>query len=407
MKIERLSLRNFRNLAACRIEPSEGLNFILGGNGQGKTSILEAIHLLGTLRSFRGSDSSEMLRWKERRAEVDCVISPLAGEASSPWRTELTFALERSEDGSRVVKTAEINGKPYRSASHYLKQRFGQVELGFHSVVFNPADHDLVRGSPSERRAFLDRVLAAESLEYFQNLQSYGKTLEQRNAALKIYPFDATLLHGFTEPLISLGVRIVHARLEWIHQAQKKFAAHVRQVAPTQSETRLFYLSNWVPKIEGLSFPIQDLDAKQFAGHSLVPSLELLEVEFRKALAQLGAAEQRSQHSLVGPHRDDWDITLGEQSIRGHGSQGEVRSSLLALKMTEIDSFRNATHHRPLFLLDDFSSELDQSRREFLLSFLAQTDLQVFVTTTDESMKQGRRFWVSQGNVLESPPVSE
>ncbi len=405
MKVERLSLRNFRNFEACRIEPSEGLNFLLGGNGQGKTSVLEAIHLLGTLRSFRGSDSAEMLRWGASRAEIDCVVSPRADEASEAWRTDLKFSLERPQDGPRVIKTAEINGKPYRSASHYLKQRFGQVELGFHSVVFNPSDHDLVRGSPSERRAYLDRVLGAERLDYFQALQAYGKTLEQRNAALKDFAFDPALLHGFTEPLIRTGAQIVHMRLEWIHQAQAAFTAHARQIAPNQSITRVFYLSNWVPKIEGLSFPIQDLDNKQFTGHSPVPSLELLEIEFRKALAQVAKAEQKAQHSLVGPHRDDWDIALGDRSIRGHGSQGEVRSSLLALKMTEIERFRKTTGHRPLFLLDDFSSELDQSRRGFLLHFLAETDLQVFVTTTEGSIELGRRFWVSQGNVLESPPA--
>jgi DNA replication and repair protein RecF len=304
-----------------------------------------------------------------------------------------------------VLKTAEINGKPYRSASHYLKQRFGQVELGFHSVVFNPSDHDLVRGSPSERRAFLDRVLSAERMEYFQWIQSYGKTLEQRNAALKLNAFDAALLEGFTEPLVKLGSQIALARLQWLRDAQKPFSAHVRQIAPNQAETRLFYLSNWVPKTEGLSFPIQDLDLHQFAGLSPLPSLELLEIAFRKALALVEKAEQKAQHSLVGPHRDDWDISLGERSIRGHGSQGEVRSSLLALKMTEIERFREATGHRPLFLLDDFSSELDQSRREFLLRFLAGTDLQVFVTTTEGSMDHGRRFWVSQGNVLESSPA--
>ena len=102
-------------------------------------------------------------------------------------------------------------------------------------------------------------------------------------------------------------------------------------------------------------------------------------------------------HSLVGPHRDDWAFFLGSQALKGHGSQGEVRSALLALKLCEIDPFRNETGHRPLFLLDDFSSELDQERRAFLLRYLTETDLQVFVTTTEAATFAGKRFWVVNG----------
>jgi DNA replication and repair protein RecF len=97
---------------------------------------------------------------------------------------------------------------------------------------------------------------------------------------------------------------------------------------------------------------------------------------------------------LAGPHRDDWSFFYGEQALRGHGSQGEVRSALLALKLCEIELFRSATGHRPLFLLDDFSSELDRERRGFLLRFLLESDLQVFVSTTEESYGE-RGDWAS------------
>jgi len=153
--------------------------------------------------------------------------------------------------------------------------------------------------------------------------------------------------------------------------------------------------------VSNLSFNNSDLDAVHFAGQGLLPSLELLEQAFWTRLSSLEDTEMRVRNSLVGPHRDDWTFFLGDPVLKGHGSQGEVRSALLALKLSEIELFRERTGHRPLLLLDDFSSELDRERRMFLLSFLSRTDLQVFVTSTEESISIGRRFWVSKGTLTE------
>lgn len=173
----------------------------------------------------------------------------------------------------------------------------------------------------------------------------------------------------------------------------------MHQIAPKQPDLRVIYLSNWVPQINGLVFNNNDLLPIDFTGHGRLPSLELLERFFWNKLGILEAAEWRSGHSLVGPHRDDWAFYLGSQALRGHGSQGEVRSALLALKLCEIDLFRIETGHRPIFLLDDFSSELDRERRTFLLKYLADSDLQTFVTTTEDSSLYGKKFKVSQGSL--------
>ena len=157
----------------------------------------------------------------------------------------------------------------------------------------------------------------------------------------------------------------------------------------------LRYNSHWVKKC----LENKELSELLSSGQAPLPSVELLEQAYWKQLSLLETKEFQMRTSLVGPHRDDWSFQFGQQALRGHGSQGEVRSALLALKLSEIDLFREATRHRPILLLDDFSSELDQNRRSFLLKRLEETDLQVFVTTTEDRTTIGRRYWVSNGNI--------
>jgi len=400
MRIEKLVLRNFRNIEDCTFWPDPRLNFLIGRNGQGKTSFLEALGFIATLRSFRGSKSAEVVQWDKPSAEIICLLKP-DDPSLADWATELKISfLVTDRERGKATKIAHINGKPYRSSTQYLSQRFGAYELGFHAVVFNPSDHDLVRGDPSTRRTYLDRVLAAEDVDYLKIYQKYQRVLEQRNALLKseIRP-NRELLIGFTEPLAHYSAILAHKRLAWIERAIPRVNEIAAKIAPLQSPIRLTYLSNWVPPTAGLSINNSDLRSVHFTGQGHLPSLELLEQAFWNQLSVLEAAEWRAGHSLVGPHRDDWAFYLGDQLLKGHGSQGEVRSALLALKLSEIELFQSATGHRPLFLLDDFSSELDRERRSFLLSFLAESDLQVFVTTTEDLSLGGKVQHVVNGNL--------
>ena len=398
MRVQQLTLRGFRNIREQTLVPDKHLNFLLGANGQGKTSFIEALGYLSTLRSFRGSKSHEVINWGENDSEI---VSTLLDD-SGDWKTELKVSFKISPDRHKASKVAFINQKPYRSSTQFLTQRFGSYELGFHAIVFNPSDHDLVRGEPAIRRSYLDRVLAAEDVDYLKTLQKYQRTLEQRNALLKTFPSPSReLVRGFTEPLASYGSLLTLKRLEWIERLGFRLGDIMRRIAPSQRDLKLIYLSNWVPKIENLSIPNNNLGAIHFAGQQPLPSLEILEQAFWLRLSAVEEIEWRTGNSLVGPHRDDWSFLLGDQVLKGHGSQGEVRSALLALKLSEIELFRNRTGHRPLFLLDDFSSELDRERRSFLLRFLSETDLQTFVTTTEEFSTMGKRYWVSNGCLAE------
>ncbi len=400
MLVQKLTLRDFRNVRETILQPDPRLNVLVGANGQGKTSILEALGFLATLRSFRDSKTLEVIRYAQAASEVSCAL----GEGD--WTTDLKVSFVRMDTatGPRGRKLAYINGKPYTSSTQYLSQRFGSFELGFHAVVFNPSDHQLVAGDPGTRRSFLDRVISAEDVGYLETLQKYQRVLEQRNALLKTGDQRSRdVLIGFTEPLAEYAALLCLQRLSYLQRLAQPLLETAHCIAPKQPDLRLIYLSNWAPQIEGLSFPNKDLSGVHFAGHSVLPSLEILEQAFWSKLSSLEAAEWRAGHSLVGPHRDDWAFFLGSQTLKGHGSQGEVRSALLALKLSEIELFQNRTGHRPIFLLDDFSSELDEERRSFLLRFLTETDLQVFVSTTEGSFEGGKRFRVVDGQVQEDP----
>jgi DNA replication and repair protein RecF len=389
--VREIRLKNIRNLVELRFNPEPRLNFILGENGQGKTSILEGLSYLSTLRSFRGAKNDEVIRYGETWAEASATVGD-----RPDWSSELKITFAQA--GERAARTAFIDGKPIRSSTQYLSSRFGNVELGFHSIIFNPSDHDLVRGEPSIRRAYLDRSLSAEDPEYLKTLSRYLKILEQRNALLKneVRPSE-TMLEGFTAPLVEYGARIARARLDWLSRLQKGLDETLRKIVPDALPLRAFYLASWIKKSEGISIPSVEFDPARFPLQKPLPELEFFEAEFREALSVKRDAEWRAGVTLAGPHRDDLALFYGAQPLRGHGSQGETRSALIALKLCEIDLFRSKTGHRPILLLDDFSSELDRGRREFLLRALFEGDLQVFITSTEEPPFAGKIFRVKRG----------
>ncbi len=395
MKVKKLILNNYRNFSQCTFVPDRQINFLIGENGKGKTSVLEAIGYLASLKSFRGSHSEEIVKWGEKSGQILGVLSSFQNY-DQPWETELRITFGEK-------KSAFINDKVFKSSTQYLSQRFGSHELGFHAVVFNPSDHDLVRGEPSVRRAYLDKVISAENLEYLKTLHLFKKVLEQRNSLLKNAEKPSSeLLLGFTEPLVTYSAFLVQKRLEWIQRLQERLNNTAHSIHLEPQELRLVYISNWVPEIDNLSYNNNNLESIYFAGHGEIPSLELLEKAFWKKATFLEAAEWKSKHTLVGPQRDDWTFFRGRHVLKGHGSQGEVRSALLALKLCEVELFCHTTQHRPVFLLDDFSSELDRQRRFFLLSFLEKTDLQVFVTSTEDQIYGGKRFYVANESIKEA-----
>ena len=202
MRIASLSLKNFRNIRECAFYPDPGINLFVGQNAQGKTSVLEALGFLATLRSFRKAKPPEMLKAGEDFSDIRCrVVSHDFDEGD--WRSDLQVVFARTEEFDRVSKTAFVNGKACPSVTQYLSHRSkelgGGFGAGFHAVSFNPSDHELVRGEPKLRRDFLNQVLSAEDIQYLSVLKRHQKVLEQRNGPILAageYPWES-VLSGF------------------------------------------------------------------------------------------------------------------------------------------------------------------------------------------------------------------
>ncbi len=421
MKISSLKLLQFRNISELKWSPSPGVNFIIGENGQGKTSLLEGVSLLATLRSFRGAKAEDLMQRGSGFSEVAATVDDSSDQIldSSPLPS-FSLKLAYSQDSAgKVSRAAFFNGKAYRSSSQFLLKRFGEYQFGFHAICFNPSDHDLVRLEPALRRQFLDRAIAAESPDHLLLSQKYQKVLEQRGAWLKqfgggggkvgISRSQLEAFRSYGEALASLGAEIASNRVRYSQRLVPQIQKALSVIAPNQSEVSLEYLSRWLEPdiskaiLHSEKSPIkQALDpenSSHFARLPQVSSIDLFKAILSRKIAEAEDLEIRQRTNLVGPHRDDWALMLGRSPLKSGGSQGEVRSALLALKIAEIELFRESTGHRPVLLLDDFSSELDRNRRKFLLEFLANTDLQVFVTTTEDQFTLGRRIVIHNGQI--------
>jgi DNA replication and repair protein RecF len=392
MRVDWLEVRNFRNIREIGFEPDPHINFFLGDNGQGKTSIVESLGILASLRSFRGAKPAEMLRFDTFQGSVAARVSEQPLGHTERWESVLKVEFEAPDgDRAKTRKKASVNTKPVASSSQYLSHKLEKSNLGFHAIVFNPADHEILRGDPEIRRAFLNGALASHSLEYFEALRRYTKALQQRNMLLKDpSPQARRVLEEFTEPLIHSGAELVFFRIQWMEELAKRIPNAAYKIAPQSAVLRPAYFSSFLSRSEKLS-------TVHFSGQPPGLSLDLLRSAFREKLASLMGVEREVGVTLAGPHRDDWMLLANGQPLKLFGSQGEVRSALLALKLCEIDLYRAHTGMEPVLLLDDFSSELDQHRRSFLLEFLESSPFQVFVTTTEGQFAKGKTFFVRDG----------
>jgi DNA replication and repair protein RecF len=400
MKVSNFQLRSFRNLDHFKFEPTGGLNFIIGPNAKGKTTVLEGIHFLACLRSFRTTKINELIQWGQNQSNLSCELVQVPLEWNSKHEVQFLFDLETR----RAKKTAFINDKRYQSTALYLKQKFNNHNTGFHTIIFNPTDHEIVRGEPKLRRDYLNFVLSSQNANYFDDLKQYHRVLDQKNALLKMSfggPIDRKQLQTLNELLVESGSRLVLSRLEWFKSLLNYFNFVLTRIAPKQRNLDLVYRCQFLNQIQSgeykFSFQNSNLNGEHFAGQGPLPSLEDLQGEYWKSLSILTPLEIGQRTGLAGPHRDDWCFKTNNIPLKEHGSQGEIRTALLALKISEIEFFRKVTGLKPVLLIDDFSSELDQDRRKSLLNFLNQTDLQVFITSTERPSLEGKVFEFTYG----------
>lgn len=362
MAIGKFELINFRNYEQQIINFTPGINVLMGKNGQGKTNILEGIYFLLTGKSYRVQRETEMVRWGERGFD-------LFGEFA------LTHHFVKLESHYREKKKAIlINGVPCRKLSDYL----GTVNV----IFFSPDDLILVKGGPKERRTFLDLHIAQILPKYISYLNDYNKVLMQKNALLKssLSKKDKKSQIGlWNEQILVLGQKIISIRSNYLENLSIN-AANVYQSLSSKTETiKLAYVSSGSLILEK-------------SLHNLAELLESrVDEEIEKGMI------------LVGPQRDDLKISLNNKSARQYASQGQQRSIVLSLKLAQLEIIYGEKSEYPLLLLDDVLSELDQMRREYLMTYIHQSKIQSIVTVTsaekDIHAHAHSLYEVSQGRI--------
>ncbi len=346
MILQHLETSNFRNLEQQRVEAHSRFNVLAGDNAQGKTNFLEAIYLVATLRSFRGCRSLDMVHFGETTASVKALIERGA------IHQELKVHLGERE------KKAFFDGKLVRSAASYLG--------AFSAVLFSPDDLQLPRGSPNERRKLLDGAILTIWPAYLTLARDYQKTLRSRNRILRLRPAKMKeMLEVYDQQLAELGAKIVASRVRYLRVFGEVFTKIFEQISQSGVKGTLRYITT--PSL-----------------HEAKDSVQELTVAIGKELDQARARgiDFSLYERSIGPHTDDLDFLLDGRSAQRCGSQGQVRSLILAFRLAQIlDTFNKIGVH-PVLLLDDVSSELDSLRNTYLFNFISQVPCQTFLTTT-------------------------
>ena len=330
----------FRNIKIAEIKFGNRFNIFYGNNGQGKTNFLEAIFYLGTVKSFRHARNRDMIAWDQPSANLQCSL------ADNGLLHDLSIALDNN---GRQLK---VDGKHITKVIDYCST--------FSVVAFSPEEMGMVSGTPEQRRRYLDRAIFSSNPGYLSIYYDYFRVLKQRNKLLKMCNYAG--MEAWTEQLATAGARLVSIRHKYIEELAELFFKYYINISGSDEEASLCYHAN------SLS--------------DLTDQVEIRNLLF-SILTESGRLERERGMTLNGPHRDDLEFILNKKPIREHGSQGQQKSFVLALKMAEIEYLERISGRLPILLLDDMTAELDSNRTWHLMKFLTDREMQVFISTTD------------------------
>ena len=363
MRIEQVTLEQFRNIEGLRLTPCKEVNIICGNNAQGKTNLIEALWLLTGAKSFRGARDQDILRFGQAHAKV-----------------EARFYKDCREQTARILygakKQVELNDISLPSTA-------GLAGI-FCAVVFSPAHLGLIQGGPSARRRFVDTCICQLSPKYIGLLSDYSRVLMQRGSLLKDISYSNYLLDTldiWDEKLATLAALIVQQRSHYV----KRMAFHAEEV------------------YRGISAQREALSMRYIVANG--EEQENNRDWYLRELKKNRSEDIRMRATTIGPHRDDIELEIEGVSVRGFGSQGQQRSAVLAMKLAESRLICEILRDDPVILLDDVMSELDQNRQDYLLNHLKGN--QVFITCCDESsfssLRGGKTVYMAAGELSERP----
>jgi DNA replication and repair protein RecF len=345
VRLTEVRIDGFRNLASTSLDvPAEGA-VLVGANGQGKTNFLEAIHFLSRFRSFRGTRHGDAIAFGGGHFRIEGDVHYRDGRAHA-------LAVAADEDRRRVT----LDGGAVTRA--------GEIAGTLLAVTVRPEDLDLVSGAPAARREYLDELLSLASRPYRRALSRYERVLRQRNELLRGGGRPVVQLEAWDEALISAGTGLVTARARLVGRLTPRFAQAAAHVAAADEGAA--YGVEYAPSVPVDPALAEEEDAVRGA--------------WSRALVERYEVDRARGWTTVGPHRDDLSIRIDGRELARYGSQGERRTAAVALRLMEAEMLEADTGHRPVLLLDDVFSELDEGRSERLLDWLGERH-QRFVTS--------------------------
>ncbi len=359
MYIKEIELKDFRNYKKQRISFNKKVNIFIGNNAQGKTNLLEGIYFNAIGKSFKNVRDKELIRFGEEYFKIK-TTSVIDNEENI---TETVV----NREGYKGIK---INGIKISKTSQLLEK--------IYIVIFSPEDLKIVKEDPEKRRRFIDRELCQIRKGYLSDLNNYRRILKQRNAYLKEVLIDKKILSVWDEEMAEYGSRIIERRRDFIE--------------------KIDIISNEIH-----SFISGNKESLKLEYEPNVYFKEKMKENFLKLLNERHEEDIKNNTTGRGPHRDDFRISVKEVDLRKFGSQGQQRTAALSLKLSEIKIIEEEKGEKPILLLDDVLSELDNERQSHLINYLGES--QKFITTIDilgsvvKELPEGKIFKIENGEL--------
>jgi len=367
MKLQTLKLTNYRNCKNLELNLNSNKILIIGKNAQGKTNILESVYFLSALKSPRTSNNVEIINFNANSTQIEAELI----KANTSVNLNYLYTKEKT----RSLKINGVKTTP---------KNFKQV---LKTVLFSTNDLMLLRGNPSDRRDWLDRAISQIYPAYDERLSKYDKIRVQKNNFLKELlkgkALDETLLDVLNEQLVITGSNIIYLRIKFLAEIEKIAKEKHKTISETE-HLKLVYDCNF---LEGET------------------ELEVIAEKFKSALEERKTEEFRRAQACVGPHRDDILFYINKNEATKFASQGQQRTVVLALKLSELDIITEKTGDEPLLLLDDVLAELDDIRQNYLLKSISNAT-QVIITSVDtilfedEFLKDVKIYNISDGELI-------
>ena len=363
MKLNQLKLQNFRNYSEAELEFSPGVNLLVGNNAQGKTNLLEAISFLGSGKSFRAGRNSEMILFSREFAQLEGAVSSQEREQQLRW---ILFSGSRS-------RQLFLNGIKKKTA--------GEIAGIFQTVLFCPEDLTVLKAGAAARRRFSDGILCGLRPNYEAALQEYNRILEQKSHILKDrfeHPEAAAILPEYNIRLCQVGALLISYRARFYEGLEKAAAKYHETFSSGSEQFALTYKT--VSTVKDPFAPVS-----------------VLTDNLQEHLERHMRAELDSAQCLTGPHKDDFDVTLSGIPAKTYGSQGQIRTAAISLKLAQRELMGREWGQTPVLLLDDVLSELDPGRQDFVLNQISGG--QVFITCCEPGRftKLGKTIAISSG----------